>query len=84
MEEVDFVESAVTYILEKRYPDGSSNNAKRMIRKKASTLVVRNGEVYYLRPTKNSDGSKVHVQNKCHTVRRVFVYLMNTVDCPGA
>jgi len=42
-EEEDLIERACTYLLEHRYPDGCSSNEKRVIRRKAATLVVRGG-----------------------------------------
>ena len=48
----DLIEETVTYISEKRYPDGCSNNKKRQIRKKSEKFVLKNEELYYV-PGKN-------------------------------
>ena len=58
-EEEDTIDKACVYLLEHRYPDGCSGNAKRIIRRKAETLAVRDGEVFYLKARKDSDGKKV-------------------------
>ena len=44
-------------LTEKRYPDGTSENCKRVIRKKASKFVIVDGEIHL---TKKRKG-KVHV-----------------------
>ena len=54
-EEEDLIDKACVYLLEHRYPDGSGN-AKRIIRRKAETLAVRDGEVFYMKARK---GKKV-------------------------
>ena len=58
-EEEDIIDKACVYLLEHRYPDGCSGNAKRIIRRKAETLAMRDGEVFYLKARKDSDGKKV-------------------------
>ena len=55
------VERAVEYLLDKCYPLNCTENEKRSIRRKAKQLVIRNGEVYYLKFKKESSGEKVMV-----------------------
>ena len=59
MSEEDLIERACTYLLEHRYPDGCSSNEKQIIRRKAVTLVVRDGEVFYMKTKKDYAGEKV-------------------------
>ena len=58
-EEEDLIDKACIYLLEHRYPDGCSGNAKRIIRRKAKTLAVREEEVFYVKAKKDSAGKKV-------------------------
>ena len=58
-EEEDLIDKACVYLLEHRYPDGCSGNAKRIIRRKAETSAVRDEEVFYMKARKDSDGKKV-------------------------
>ena len=58
-EEEDLIERACTYLLEHRYPDGCSSNEKRIIWRKAATLVLRGGEVFYMKTKKDYAGEKV-------------------------
>ena len=42
-------------------PEGSASNEKIVIRRKAATLTLRDGDVFYkTKPKKNSTGQKVH------------------------
>ena len=52
MPEEDLIKRACTYLLEHHYPDDCSSNEKRIIRRKAATLVVRGGEVFYMKTKK--------------------------------
>ena len=49
------------YLFDGRYPEGSTSNDKRVIRRKAATLTLRDGEVFYKKPKKNSTGQKVNI-----------------------
>ena len=40
---------------------GSTSNEKRVIRRKAATLTLRDGEVFSKEPKKNSTGQKVNI-----------------------
>ena len=55
----ELIDQACVYLLEHRYPDVCSGNAKRTIRRKAETLAVRDGEVFYMKTKKDGDGEKV-------------------------
>ena len=55
----DLVELAVTYALEKKYPKDCPENVKRSVRRKADSLVVKDGEVYCLKARKQPNGKKV-------------------------
>eukprot|EP00731_Ephydatia_muelleri_P011336 Em0006g230a len=57
-ENEDLVEKACLYLCDGRYPEGSTSNDKRVIRRKAATLTLRDGEVFYKKPKKNSTGQK--------------------------
>ncbi|KAL5517688.1 hypothetical protein EMCRGX_G003286 [Ephydatia muelleri] len=57
-ENEDLVEKACLYLFDGRYPEGSTSNDKRVIRRKAATLTLRDGEVFYKKPKKNSTGQK--------------------------
>ncbi|KAL5491524.1 hypothetical protein EMCRGX_G016826 [Ephydatia muelleri] len=46
-ENEDLVEKACLYLFDGRYPEGSTSNDKRVIRRKAATLTLRDGEVFY-------------------------------------
>ena len=61
-ENEDLVEKACLYLFDGRYPEGSTSNDKRVIRRKAATLTLRDGEVFYKKPKKNSrsTGQKVN------------------------
>ena len=41
------IEDACNYVTDKTYPAGVDKNRKRVIRRKAQKMVVKNGEVYY-------------------------------------
>lgn len=45
--EIRLIEDACNYLLENTYPDGASKNDKRIIRRKAQKIVVKDGEVYF-------------------------------------
>ena len=53
--EAVLVENVYMKLTENKYPDGATNNEKRSIRRKASTLAVIDGLLYY----KKRDGKKV-------------------------
>lgn len=53
--EAVLVEKAYIKLTEGRYPEGASKNDKRSIRRKANTLAVQDGALYY----KKKDGKKV-------------------------
>ena len=63
-QEDDLVDKACVYLLESRYPDGFNGNTKRIIRRKAATLVTRGGEVFYKKARKDSAGKMV-LYNSC-------------------
>ena len=46
---------ACTYLKEKTYPQDSSKNDKRSIRRKAEKLVLKDGDIFY----KKKDGNEV-------------------------
>lgn len=56
----DLVEEAVYYLLNGFYPDGSTENQKRSIRRKSKKLQSKNGEIFYLKSKKDLAGQKVH------------------------
>ena len=58
-EKEDLIKRACTYLLEHHYPDGCSSNEKQIIQRKAATLVVRGGEVFYMTTKKDFAGEKV-------------------------
>ena len=43
----DLIQDACNYVSTKAYPADAAKNRKRIIRRKALRLAVRNGEVYY-------------------------------------
>ena len=43
----DLVEAVFQYLSEKRYPSGSDDTFKRIIRKKAAMFVIRRGVMYF-------------------------------------
>ena len=45
--DVDLVEKACLYLIDKMYPEGNTGNEKRVIRRKAAALALRDGEVSY-------------------------------------
>jgi len=45
--EIDLVQQAYVYVTDKTYPEGCSENLKRVIRWKAKKFAVRDGELYY-------------------------------------
>lgn len=47
MSDNELIEEACNYAIEKTYPDGADKNKKRIIRRKAKKIVVKNGDVYY-------------------------------------
>ena len=67
-QEEDLTDKACSYLLEGRYPDGCSSNAKRVILRKAGTLVIRGEKVFYKKVRKHSDGKKVFQQRYCCTI----------------
>ena len=50
-ENEDLVEKACLYLFDGRYPEGSTSNDKRVIKRKAATLTLRDGEVFYKKKT---------------------------------
>ena len=58
-EEEDLVEKAYLYLTEQRYPDGCSKNEKRIIRRKTSKFVVRDGDLLYTKTVQGSNGKKL-------------------------
>ena len=58
-EEEDLIDKACVYLLEHCYPEGCSGNAKRIIRRKAETLAVRDEKVFYKKARNDSTGKKV-------------------------
>ena len=61
-ENEDLVEKACLYLFDGRYPEGSTSSEKRVIRRKAATLTLRDGEVFYKKKTKkNSTAQKVNI-----------------------
>lgn len=51
-EEEDLLEKVFLYLTEKRYPDGTSENCKRVVRKKASKFVIVDGEMHLTKKRK--------------------------------
>ena len=45
--DIVLVEKAYLYITKGNYPEGTTKNEKRSIRRKAERLTDRNGEIYY-------------------------------------
>ena len=45
----DLVEEAYEYKINGNYPEGCTANQKRSIRRKAATLILRNGEIFLTR-----------------------------------
>ena len=73
-ENEDLVEKACLYLFDGRYPECSTSNEKRVIRRKAATLTLRDGEVFYKKTKKNSTGQKVNV----HIARSVCMHALMT------
>ena len=55
----DLVGLAAAYILSECYHEGCSENLKRSIRRKAEQLILRDGEVFYMKYKKEASGKKV-------------------------
>ena len=64
-ENEDLVEKECLYLFDGRYPEVSTSNEKRVIRRKAATLTLRDGEVFYKETKKNSTGQKVNIYTLC-------------------
>ena len=45
--EIELVEEAYVYLTSKKYPNGCSDNRKRIIRKKSQKFLIENGELFY-------------------------------------
>jgi len=45
--EIDLVQQAYVYVTDKTYPEGCSENLKRVIRRKAKKFAVQDGELDY-------------------------------------
>ena len=56
-EEDELLDKVYLYITEKRYADGTSENGKRIIRKKALKLTVVDGEMYLTKKRKGKVAS---------------------------
>ena len=41
------IEEAYVYLTSKKYPNGCSDNRKRIIRKKSQKFLIENGELFY-------------------------------------
>ena len=52
-ENKDLVEKACLRLIDGRYPESSTSNGRRVIRRKAATLALRDGEVLYKNTKKN-------------------------------
>ena len=48
----DLIDKVYFYLTEKRYPDGTSENCERVIRKKASKFVIVDGEIHLTKKRK--------------------------------
>ena len=60
-ENEDLVEKpAYLYLFDGRYPEGSTSNDKRVIRRKAATLTLRDGEVFYQKEFDWAKGKYIH------------------------
>ena len=70
--EEDLIQKAFVYLTDKTYPEGSTKNEKRCIRKKAEKIVVLNGVLHY----KKKCGAQV-----CITL--FFIYNNMLLLCPG-
>ena len=57
-ENEDLVKKACLYLFDGKYPEGSTSNEKRVIRRKAATLTLRDGEVFYKKNQKEFDWAK--------------------------
>ena len=55
----DLLEKAYIYLTERRYPENSSSNDKRIIRRKAAKFNMRDGELFYKKRVLGFDGKKV-------------------------
>ena len=61
-ENEDLVKKACLYLFDGKYPEGSTSNEKRVIRRMDATLTLRDEEVFYKKkPKKNSTGQKVNI-----------------------
>ena len=54
-EDVDLFEAAVSYLSEREYPEGTTVNQKRVIRKKAAKMMFMDGEVFMKKGEQVSD-----------------------------
>ena len=45
--EIELVEEAYVYLTSKKYPNGRSDDRKRIIRKKSQKFPIENGELFY-------------------------------------
>ena len=79
-QEDDLVDKACVYLLESCYPDGFSGNTKRIIRRKAATLVTRGGEVFYKKARKDSAGKMVLQQLYCHKQQYIEILQIFTTQ----
>ena len=63
LDEGDLLDKAYMYLKERIYPEGCLPNQKRVIRRKAAKLTLRNGELMYQKSKrKTKAGHKVNWQ----------------------
>ena len=58
-ENEDLVEKACLDLFDGRYPEGSNSNEKRVIRRKAATLTLRDVEVFYKKKKKKKKKKRI-------------------------
>ena len=68
--ETELLQNAFVYLTDKKYPENCSKNEKRCIRKKAQTLVVKEGVLYY----KKKSGDEVFFM-PCMYLARPLIYM---------
>ena len=78
-ENEDLVEKACLYLFDERYPEGSTSNEQRAIRRKAATFTLRDGEVFYKKNPKNSTGQKVNIHRALYGIHALMASIKQEV-----
>ena len=81
--EIELVEEAYVYLTSKKYPNGCSDNRKRIIRKKSQKFLIESGELFYKQKQKGKvKVSKLIICTLAVLCLILFRYQMRSLKSP--